>query len=86
MGSQMRRIRDVAALLSPLFVAGCSSETVAPPPPVPVNWQSLHALPVADAGADTVTALERGLPDLYVKALLSGPGDAERSSAAWPLS
>lgn len=66
----------------PLFLApvlplvmACSAETVAPPPPAPVNWQSLHALPVVDAGPDTVTALERALPALYVEALSSRAGD-----------
>ncbi len=67
--------RTLAALVSPLVVSACSGETVAPPPPAPVNWQSLHALPVVDAGPDIVTALERGIPDVYVKALSSRPGE-----------
>jgi hypothetical protein len=66
---------NLAAVLAPLVLVGCSTETVAPPPPAPVNWQSLHALPVVDAGPDTVTALERALPGLYVKALCSGSSD-----------
>jgi ketosteroid isomerase-like protein len=57
----------IAASFLPLL--GCSSESVAPPPPVPVNWQSLEARPVADAGRDVVTAKERALAEAYVAAL-----------------
>ena len=61
---------------APLLLApACSAETVAQPPPAPVNWSSLHPLAVADAGSNTVTALERGLPELYAKALSSAPVD-----------
>jgi hypothetical protein len=56
-----------------LLLAGCSSETVSPPPAAPVNWQSLEAHAVADAGADIVSAKERALPDVYASALAS-PG------------
>jgi hypothetical protein len=70
----MRTHRTTLTALA-LVLAGCSSETVAQLPPAPANWQSLHALPVADAGPDTVTALERGIPDIYVKAISSRAGE-----------
>ncbi|MGD0678668.1 MAG: nuclear transport factor 2 family protein [Polyangiaceae bacterium] len=63
----------VAAAL--LCLNRCSSETVGPPPPAPVNWQSFQAHPVVDAGANTITAKERTLPESYAAALAS-PGFA----------
>jgi ketosteroid isomerase-like protein len=74
MGLLMRKTLSV--LLPPLVVAvvaACSSETVGPPPRPPVG--SFDAVKVPDAGKDTVTAKERALADLYVKALTSPPGD-----------
>jgi ketosteroid isomerase-like protein len=54
------------------FILGsCSAERVAPPPPAPVNWQSLQVHPVADAGTDVVSAKERALPDAYAASLAS---------------
>jgi ketosteroid isomerase-like protein len=41
-----------------------------------VNWQSLEAHPVVDAGPDIVSAKERALPDVYASALAS-PGFAK---------
>lgn len=57
--------------LSLLVVAACSEETVAPPPKPPVG--ALEPVAIVDGGADTVTAKERALPELYAKAL-SSPG------------
>jgi hypothetical protein len=59
-----------------LALAGCSSETVAPPPAAPVNWQSLDARPAVAPGPDIVSAKERALPDVYSAALAS-PGFAQ---------
>jgi ketosteroid isomerase-like protein len=57
-----------------MLVVACSSETVARPPPPPVNWQSLEARAVPiDAGKITATQLERAAGDAYLKALVS-PG------------
>jgi ketosteroid isomerase-like protein len=67
-------MRIHVALLAGLLV-GCSSETVAQPPPPPVNWNALHVPPKPDAGADIVSAMERALPDTYAAALAS-PGFA----------
>jgi|HubBroStandDraft_1064217.scaffolds.fasta_scaffold03365_2 SnoaL-like polyketide cyclase len=53
-----------------LVLASCSSETVARPPPPPVNWQSLEAHPVKDAGPDLVTEKERALAGAYTSALV----------------
>jgi ketosteroid isomerase-like protein len=63
-------MRIHVALLAGLLV-GCSSETVAQPPPPPVNWNALHVQPTVDAGADIVSAKERALPDAYAAALSS---------------
>ena len=54
-----------------LVLASCSSETVARPPPPPVNWQSLQPHSIADAGPDIVTAKERALAGAYASALTS---------------
>lgn len=59
-----------------LGLSGCSSETVAQPPPAPVNWQSLQVRPVVDAGSDIISAKERALAEVYVSAL-SSPGIAQ---------
>jgi hypothetical protein len=55
--------------LTCLALGGCSSETVALPPPAPVDWTSLQPRPASDGGADVVTAKERALPELYAAAL-----------------
>src|SRR5258708_34588153 len=68
-----RAIMSVACLV---WSGGCSSETVAQPPPSPVNWASLRPRPVVDAAADIVTAKERALADVYAAALAS-PGFAQ---------
>jgi ketosteroid isomerase-like protein len=49
-------------------LAGCSSETVAPPPAPPVNWHSFDARPV-DAGTSAPTDKERALAEAYLAAL-----------------
>lgn len=60
-------------------LVACSSETVAMPPPAPVNWQSLELRPVVDAGVNIVTTKERALPEGYAAALAS-PGFADLST------
>jgi steroid delta-isomerase-like uncharacterized protein len=69
----MRTLRTIATSTTLLLVA-CSTETVAQPPPAPVNWESF-ARPVADAGTDEVSAKERALAQEYTKAL-GAPGFA----------
>src|SRR5580658_2385385 len=71
----MRTHRNILGAIG-LALAGCSSETVGPPPVAPVNWQSLEAHPGVDAGPDIVSAKERALPDVYAAALAS-PGFAK---------
>jgi ketosteroid isomerase-like protein len=71
----MRHPLTILGTLAAGLVA-CSSETVAMPPPAPVNWQSLELRPVADAGVDIVTAKERALPEAYAASLAS-PGELE---------
>jgi ketosteroid isomerase-like protein len=68
----MRTGRTIVTVAG-FVIGGCSSETVARPPPAPVNWQSLATTTVPDAGVDVVTAKERVLPDVYAAALAS-PG------------
>jgi hypothetical protein len=53
--------------------AACSSESVGPPPAPPVNWQSLRAHGVPDAGPSAPTARERAVAERYLAALES-PG------------
>ncbi len=71
----MRTHRNILGAIG-LALAGCSSETVGAPPVAPVNWRSLEAHPVVDAGPDIVSAKERALPDVYASALAS-PGFAQ---------
>jgi ketosteroid isomerase-like protein len=62
------------AVLVGLLACACSSESVARPPPPPVNWRSLEAQPAAlDAGKIAATDKERAAADAYLKALAS-PG------------
>jgi ketosteroid isomerase-like protein len=56
-------------LLVALLLSACSEESVAPPPKPPTG--SLQPVAVVDAGPDTVTALERALPDRYSRAVSS---------------
>jgi hypothetical protein len=64
-------IEYAAALGLSLWTAGCASETVAPPPAPPVNWQSLDGrkAPPPDAPAPA----ERTVGEAYLAALAS-PG------------
>jgi ketosteroid isomerase-like protein len=55
------------------LLVACSGETVAQPPPAPVDWRSLQARPSVDAGAHTPTAKERAVAESYTAALES-PG------------
>jgi SnoaL-like domain/SnoaL-like polyketide cyclase len=65
-------------ILALVVLAGCSSEQVAAPPPVPANWQSLEAHPVFDAGTNFVSEKERALAGAYTSALTS-PGFTQLS-------
>jgi ketosteroid isomerase-like protein len=69
--------------LSCAALSACSSETVAPPPKPPVG--SLEPVAAVEAGADVVTALERALPDKYIKALASPPSGAAPFAELAPL-
>jgi len=60
--------------LASLLVGACSGETVAKPPPAPVDWQSF-ARPPADAGTNAPTAKESTVAQQYGDALAS-PGFA----------
>jgi ketosteroid isomerase-like protein len=71
----MRSHVTVLALAATLVVS-CSDETVARPPSPPVNWSSLDAQPVTDAGPPGPTARERAASQRYVAALAS-PGFAQ---------
>ncbi len=51
-----------------LVAVACSGETLAQPPPAPVNWQSF-ARPVLDAGANAPTAKESTIAQQYTDAL-----------------
>jgi hypothetical protein len=53
-----------------LVAGACSGETVAKPPPAPVNWQSF-ARPALDAGANAPTAKESAIAQQYEDALAS---------------
>lgn len=62
-----------------ILLSSCSSETVAQPPPAPVNWQSFEARATPDAGQNMPTAKERAVAENYVAALAS-PGFAPLAS------
>jgi ketosteroid isomerase-like protein len=70
-------------IASALLLTACSEETVAPPPKPPTG--SLQPLAVVDAGPDTVTNLERALPERYAKALSSQPGGGAPFADLAPL-
>jgi hypothetical protein len=63
------RIRTIMAL-APL-VAGCPSETVAPPPAPPVNWQSFDAGAKASVPPPGPTEKERAIAEGYAAAIAS---------------
>jgi len=77
---QTRKVLSIACCV----LLDCSSETVAQPPAAPVNWQSLEAKPVVDAGAEIVTAKERALPEAYAGAIASAGFLSALSSFAPP--
>jgi ketosteroid isomerase-like protein len=62
-----------------MFLSSCSSETVAQPPPAPINWQSFQARATPDAGPNAPTAKERAVAETYIAALAS-PGFAPLGS------
>lgn len=68
----MRRTMLRAALLACGafgLASACSSEKVGPPPAPPVNWNSLQAKPVVDAGEPKATEREAAIASAYTKAL-----------------
>jgi ketosteroid isomerase-like protein len=69
------RIQFTMALAFLLLVAGCPSESVAPPPSPPVNWQSFDARARGSSAPTGPTESERAASELYVAALAS-PGFA----------
>jgi ketosteroid isomerase-like protein len=74
MGVLMRnRVAVVSCSLLFAALAGCSSDTVAPPPKPPIG--SLTPVSASGPKADTVTVKERALPDLYARALSSSTVD-----------
>jgi ketosteroid isomerase-like protein len=67
-------MRNILSMVLPFaFLTACPSEKVDPPPKPPIG--SLTAVVVAGPAGDTVTAKERALPNLYIKALSSPTGD-----------
>src|SRR5271165_2925049 len=71
MRSHVMILRLAGALVAACW--SCSSETVARPPPPPVNWGSLEVQAAPDAGPNAPTAKERAAAEKYVAALAS-PG------------
>src|SRR5580698_2206799 len=61
------RIRFTMALA--VLMAGCPSETVAPPPAPPVNWQSLDAGATPSSASTGPTENERAAAQAYVRTL-----------------
>jgi ketosteroid isomerase-like protein len=70
-------------ILAGLLLSACSEETVAPPAKPPTG--TLQAVAVADAGPDTVTTLERALPEKYAKAVSSQPAGQAPFAQLAPL-
>jgi steroid delta-isomerase-like uncharacterized protein len=64
----MRRQLTMAAVLG-VLAAGCSSETVAAPPPAPVDWHAMQAARTSEAGKPAPTAKERAVAEGYASAL-----------------
>jgi hypothetical protein len=66
-------IMDKLALLfsTCALTASCSPNMVQQPPPPPVDWHSLEAVPVAAANTFRATDKERNTPDRYTRALMS---------------
>jgi ketosteroid isomerase-like protein/predicted ester cyclase len=74
----MRILSTIIPLIG-MLLAACSSETVAQPPPAPVDWRSLQVARTApDAGAGP-TANERAAAEAYAAALES-PGLGQLAS------
>jgi ketosteroid isomerase-like protein len=71
----MRILLTIAAATG-LLVPACSSETVAQPPPAPVDWHSFEVRATVDAGRAAPTARERAVAETYAAALAS-PGFAQ---------
>lgn len=65
------RSHGIMLALAGALVVSCSSETVARPPPPPVNWSSLEVQASVDAGPSVPTAKERAAAERYVAALSS---------------
>ena len=71
MKSSRTRFRPFRVAASCAFLAACSSETVAQPPPAPIDWRSLQARPTFDSGPPAPTAKERAVAESYTAALES---------------
>jgi steroid delta-isomerase-like uncharacterized protein len=65
------RLRRAALGVSFVLLPACSGETVAQPPPAPVDWRSLQARAPVDAGGRAPTAKERAVAESYTAALES---------------
>jgi ketosteroid isomerase-like protein len=61
----------VIALIAGLFAAACSGESVAQPPPPPIDWRSFQVRPAQDAGVVKATDKERAVAEAYMKGLAS---------------
>lgn len=69
--------------MASLLVAACSGESVAQPPPPPVDWRALQARPpVIDAGPVKATDKERVAANTYIRALESPAPDFAQLGAA----
>jgi hypothetical protein len=73
------RIQRMIVALTGTLLAACSGETVAQPPPAPVDWRSFEARAVPDAGPSGPTEKERALAGAYTTGLAS-PGFAQLGS------
>ena len=71
MKSGWLRVSRAVLLALSLIAAACSGETVAQPPPAPVDWHSFQARATADAGINAPTAKERAVAESYTAALQS---------------
>lgn len=71
MSSSWLRLARAILLTTCAVLAACSGETVAQPPPAPVDWHSFQARATPDAGINAPTAKERAVAESYSAALQS---------------
>ena len=71
MAPSLIRLPWAAVTATCALLGACSGETVAQPPPAPVDWRSLQARPTLDAGPLAPTAKERAVAEAYTAALES---------------